>query len=88
MTLIKSISGIRGTIGGAAGENLTPIDVVRFTAAFGSLMKQRSGKARPEPGPGHASSVVRGRRNERWRRASALASAVAAGTPARGRGPW
>ena len=47
MTLIKSISGIRGTIGGAAGENLTPIDVVRFTAAFGSLMKQRSGKPRP-----------------------------------------
>lgn len=38
MTLIKSISGIRGTIGGAPGENLTPIDVVRFTAAFCRLM--------------------------------------------------
>lgn len=34
MTLIKSISGIRGTIGGKASENLTPIDVVKFTAAF------------------------------------------------------
>ncbi|VAW28539.1 Phosphomannomutase / Phosphoglucosamine mutase [hydrothermal vent metagenome] len=36
MTLIKSISGIRGTIGGQAGENLTPIDVVKFAAAFGT----------------------------------------------------
>jgi phosphomannomutase len=36
LTLIKSISGIRGTIGGLAGNGLTPIDVVKFTAAFGS----------------------------------------------------
>ena len=34
MTLIKSISGIRGTIGGAQGENLTPLDVVKFTTAY------------------------------------------------------
>lgn len=34
MTLIKSISGIRGTIGGAPGENLTPIDIVKFSAAY------------------------------------------------------
>ena len=34
MTLIKSISGIRGTIGGLPGDNLTPIDMVKFTAAF------------------------------------------------------
>ena len=34
MTLIKSISGIRGTVGGKASENLTPVDVVKFTAAF------------------------------------------------------
>lgn len=40
MTLIKSISGIRGTIGGKAGEGLTPTDIVKFTAAFGYLMKQ------------------------------------------------
>ncbi len=45
MTLIKSISGIRGTLGGNAGENLTPIDVVKYTAAFGSmLLKANNGK--------------------------------------------
>lgn len=43
MTLIKSISGIRGTIGGKPGEALTPIDIVKFTAAFGSFIKQKSG---------------------------------------------
>ncbi len=41
MTLIKSISGIRGTIGGIPGENLTPIDIVKFTAAYGTLVKKR-----------------------------------------------
>ncbi|HKL02608.1 MAG TPA: hypothetical protein VJ911_02995, partial [Cryomorphaceae bacterium] len=40
MTLIKSISGIRGTIGGAVGENLTPLDIVRFAAAYGTLLRQ------------------------------------------------
>lgn len=39
MTLIKSISGIRGTIGGKAGDALTPLDVVRFTSAFGTIIK-------------------------------------------------
>jgi len=43
MTLIKSISGIRGTIGGKPGEGLTPIDIVKFTAAFGQLIKAKSG---------------------------------------------
>ncbi|MDP2723573.1 MAG: phosphoglucosamine mutase [Bacteroidales bacterium] len=38
MTLIKSISGIRGTIGGSPGDNLTPIDVVKFTAAFATTI--------------------------------------------------
>jgi phosphomannomutase len=43
VALIKSISGIRGTIGGQAGENLTPFDVVKFAAAYGSwLIKQQS----------------------------------------------
>lgn len=42
MTLIKSISGIRGTIGGQAGTGLTPADVVKFTAAFGTWLKSRS----------------------------------------------
>lgn len=40
MTLIKSISGIRGTIGGHPEENLTPLDIVRFTAAFGMWIKE------------------------------------------------
>lgn len=38
MTLIKSISGIRGTIGGKSGESLTPLDVVKFTAAFAATI--------------------------------------------------
>jgi phosphomannomutase len=38
LTLIKSISGIRGTIGGSPGEALTPLDIVKFTGAFGALM--------------------------------------------------
>ncbi|MFI3293889.1 MAG: phosphoglucosamine mutase, partial [Rikenellaceae bacterium] len=38
MTLIKSISGIRGTIGGEAGENLTPIDIVKFTTAYAQFI--------------------------------------------------
>lgn len=46
MTLIKSISGIRGTIGGHPGEGLSPIDVVRFTSAYGMWLKQKSGKAK------------------------------------------
>lgn len=40
MTLIKSISGIRGTIGGQAGEGLSPLDVVKFTAAYATLRRQ------------------------------------------------
>lgn len=42
MTLIKSISGIRGTIGGFAGSSLTPLDVVKFTAAFGHIVLQKT----------------------------------------------
>jgi len=44
MTLIKSISGIRGTIGGAQGENLTPIDAVMYGAAYGTWVKQQHQK--------------------------------------------
>jgi phosphomannomutase len=44
MTLIKSISGIRGTIGGMPGDSLTPLDVVRFTSAFGTQLKNREAK--------------------------------------------
>ena len=44
MSLIKSISGIRGTIGGKVDENLTPIDAVKFAAAYGSWLKGQSDK--------------------------------------------
>jgi len=44
MTLIKSISGIRGTIGGKINENLTPIDTVKFTSAYGVWLKNRNNK--------------------------------------------
>ncbi|KGK28877.1 phosphoglucosamine mutase [Cellulophaga sp. E6(2014)] len=44
MTLIKSISGIRGTIGGKPGDNLTPIDAVKFAAAYGIWLKEYSKK--------------------------------------------
>ncbi len=43
MTLIKSISGIRGTIGGSPGDSLTPLDVVKFTAAYGTWVRQKKG---------------------------------------------
>ena len=44
MTLIKSISGIRGTIGGVVGENLTPVDAVKFASAYGTWLKNYSKK--------------------------------------------
>ncbi len=53
MTLIKSISGIRGTIGGAAGENLTPLDIVKFTTAYVRLLQRRN--------PGKKLTIVVGR---------------------------
>ncbi len=46
MTLIKSISGIRGTIGGAAGDNLTPLDLVRFVSAYCRFIKEREPQKR------------------------------------------
>ena len=45
MALIKSISGIRGTIGGIPGENLTPIDIVKFTAAYGTIILEEQSPA-------------------------------------------
>ena len=44
MSLIKSISGIRGTIGGRVDENLTPLDVVKFSSAFGTWLQNKKGK--------------------------------------------
>lgn len=57
MTLIKSISGIRGTIGGAPGEALTPVDIVKFTYAYCACLKQR----KPAPNSGNKYKVVVGR---------------------------
>ena len=53
MTLIKSISGIRGTIGGHVGDNLTPLDVVKFTTAYARLITERN--------PGRKLTIVVGR---------------------------
>jgi len=44
MTLIKSISGFRGTIGAIPGEHLTPLDTVKFTAAFAAFLQHRNNK--------------------------------------------
>ena len=44
MALIKSISGIRGTIGGKPGESLSPVDIVKFTAAFGTWIQKKKNK--------------------------------------------
>lgn len=44
MTLIKSISGIRGTIGGKVGDNLTPVDAVKFASAYGTFLKNNTSK--------------------------------------------
>ena len=44
MSLIKSISGIRGTIGGKVNDNLTPIDAVKFAAAYGMWLKSQTNK--------------------------------------------
>ncbi|MDO5321894.1 MAG: phosphoglucosamine mutase [Bacteroidia bacterium] len=57
MTLIKSISGIRGTIGGPCGEGLTPVDIVKFTYAYCACLRQR----RPQPNNGSKYKVVVGR---------------------------
>src|SRR6056297_2706547 len=48
MTLITSISGIRGTIGGKAGEGLTPFDTVKFAAAYADWLKTATGKKNPK----------------------------------------
>ena len=44
MSLIKSISGIRGTIGGAPGEGLSPLDIVKFTAAYATFIRRNTTK--------------------------------------------
>ncbi|MEK6475974.1 phosphoglucosamine mutase [Catalinimonas sp. 4WD22] len=46
MTLIKSISGIRGTIGGEVGDALTPVDIVKYAAAYGTYIKEKNANAK------------------------------------------
>ena len=46
MALIKSISGIRGTIGGKPGDNLTPLEIVKFTAAYGTIISAKNKKTK------------------------------------------
>lgn len=43
MTLIKSISGIRGTIGGKTGDTLNPLDIVKFTSAYATFIRENGG---------------------------------------------
>lgn len=57
MALIKSISGIRGTIGGVPGDNLTPIDMVKYATAYGSWLKKQNN----QPEKGERLKVVIGR---------------------------
>lgn len=57
MTLIKSISGIRGTVGGPCGEGLTPVDIVKFTYAYCACLRRR----KPVPEKGGRHKVVVGR---------------------------
>ena len=60
MSLIKSISGIRGTIGGPAGEGLTPLDVVKFTSAFATFLKgQQVNKSTSQQANVNASATCR-----------------------------
>lgn len=48
MSLIKSISGIRGTIGGVAGDGLNPLDIVKFTSAYATLIRKTSTSEKPK----------------------------------------
>lgn len=56
MALIKSISGIRGTIGGRPGDGLSPVDIVKFTAAYGTWVKKRVGES---AGSGKSAKKIR-----------------------------
>ena len=61
MTLIKSISGIRGTIGGAAGDTLNPLDIVKFTSAYATFIRQNGGDGRDADFNQHRPTIVVGR---------------------------
>ncbi len=74
MTLIKSISGIRGTIGGPAGDNLTPLDVVKFTTAYVRFTACRS-RANNFVSSSAATPGFRARWSATWSKAPCWAAA-------------
>ena len=61
MTLIKSISGIRGTIGGATGDTLNPLDIVKFVTAYATFIKQQGGVGRDAEFNNNRPTIVVGR---------------------------
>ena len=63
MTLVKSISGIRGTIGGRTGDTLNPLDIVKFTTAYAAIIRRTTKVTSNKIGVMHAYQV-------RWLRMS------------------
>ncbi len=61
MTLIKSISGIRGTIGGRVGNTLNPLDIVKFTSAYATFIRRQGGLGRDASFNNHRPTLVVGR---------------------------
>ena len=61
MTLIKSISGIRGTIGGPTGDTLNPLDIVKFTTAFATFIRRKGGTGQYAEFNNHRPTIVVGR---------------------------
>ncbi|MBQ8047156.1 MAG: phosphoglucosamine mutase [Prevotella sp.] len=61
MSLIKSISGIRGTIGGPAGDTLNPLDIVKFTSAYATFIRRQGGNGKNAEFNNHRPTIVVGR---------------------------
>ncbi|MBR4388291.1 MAG: phosphoglucosamine mutase [Prevotella sp.] len=61
MTLIKSISGIRGTIGGKTGDTLNPLDIVKFTSAYATFIRENGGKGQHAAFNANRPTIVVGR---------------------------
>jgi phosphomannomutase len=61
MTLIKSISGIRGTIGGKKGDTLNPLDIVKFTSAYATFIRENGGTGQHAEFNDHRPTIVVGR---------------------------
>ena len=61
MTLIKSISGIRGTVGGRTGDTLNPLDIVKFTSAYATFIRRNGGHGQQAAFNNHRPTIVVGR---------------------------